>query len=441
MSATATRHKAVEDFQAIDSDVAIDDLSSSHVCPFCGSPTQVGSSCPRCALEDTAATRNATKLRAGPWYVLQARNPAAPGMNFATLKHLVTRGVVTRDSVVRGPTTNQFWRQASRVRGLSRELGVCHSCQEFVDAGEALCPHCNRPQTLPFDPDVLLDQPREVPPAAGQPERDIDTESEAGLEADAPRNAVAVRAERPEEPERSQFAVRPPHRRRVPVGDVLSPVELAKIFQVAIDPSQRPSTPQSRRGRALLAMSAVAIAVVSTGYVAVDRLRETPAPTRRPLVQIVDSGPAVRPAAFNVRLTPAVNLPEFITKPIVKFVPPPADVTIRPTVVAVAQPATPAATVSTGESAWSTPVAWAMSSSRKPSVDASTEEPSVVATLSPADDPTRLWSAALEAESRRDFPDAVRHYERIESLPDNLWPVGLKTRLDLARQEMALGTD
>ena len=41
--------------------------------------------CPRCTLADTPTTRNATKARIGPWYVLQARNPAAPGMKFETL--------------------------------------------------------------------------------------------------------------------------------------------------------------------------------------------------------------------------------------------------------------------------------------------------------------------------------------------------------------------
>src|SRR5689334_11976813 len=52
-----------------------------HVCPFCGSlnASPVGA-CPKCTMENTPATRKATKARIGPWYVLQTRNPAAPGM-------------------------------------------------------------------------------------------------------------------------------------------------------------------------------------------------------------------------------------------------------------------------------------------------------------------------------------------------------------------------
>lgn len=58
---------------------------------------------------------------------------------------------------------------------------------------------------------------------------------------------------------------------------------------------------------------------------------------------------------------------------------------------------------------------------------------------SPVDDARMLWLAALEAESHRDFTAAIQKYERIESLPDSQWPTGLKTRLQLARQELAGG--
>src|SRR5262245_37969597 len=51
-------------------------LATKHVCPFCGSQNAVlaGSNgtaaapCPRCTMEDTAATRQATKARIGPWH-------------------------------------------------------------------------------------------------------------------------------------------------------------------------------------------------------------------------------------------------------------------------------------------------------------------------------------------------------------------------------------
>ncbi|CAN5677196.1 hypothetical protein BH09PLA1_BH09PLA1_24080 [soil metagenome] len=108
-------------------------------------------------MEDTAATRQATKARIGPWYVLQARNPAAPGMKFSTLLALVGKGQVTPRSIVRGPTSHQLWRFAAHVRGLSREFGICYSCGESVEKVAAICPHCDRTQEPPADPDALLE--------------------------------------------------------------------------------------------------------------------------------------------------------------------------------------------------------------------------------------------------------------------------------------------
>src|SRR6476659_6575254 len=105
-----------------------------HVCPFCGLTREIteefdaSTPCPRCTLADTPTTRNATKARIGPWHVRQVRNPWAPGMRFETLLALVKRGQVTKDSIVRGPTTHQLWTRASEIKGLSREFGLCHSC-------------------------------------------------------------------------------------------------------------------------------------------------------------------------------------------------------------------------------------------------------------------------------------------------------------------------
>lgn len=108
-------------------------------------------------MEDTAATRQATKARIGPWYVLQTRNPAAPGMKFSTLLALVVKGQVTPKSVVRGPTTHQLWRFAAHVRGLSREFGICYSCGEALEKTATICPHCDRTQDAPADADALLE--------------------------------------------------------------------------------------------------------------------------------------------------------------------------------------------------------------------------------------------------------------------------------------------
>ena len=135
-----------------------DRLEGQQVCPFCGDLSD-GSQvvCPKCTMENTAAARKATKMRIGPWSVLQNRNPAAPGMKWETLLTFVRKGRVHAQSIVRGPTTHQLWRFAAHVKGLSREFGICYSCGGGIEQGANLCTHCNRLQEPPAHADTLLE--------------------------------------------------------------------------------------------------------------------------------------------------------------------------------------------------------------------------------------------------------------------------------------------
>jgi hypothetical protein len=131
---------------------------SRQVCPFCGWVDARGEGvCPQCGLEDTPGTRQATRSKVGPWFVLQSRNPASPGMNFATLLVLVAKGRVTPRSVVRGPTTHQLWRFAARVKGLARLFGICWGCGGDVNTSAKVCPNCKRLQEPPPNPDLLVE--------------------------------------------------------------------------------------------------------------------------------------------------------------------------------------------------------------------------------------------------------------------------------------------
>ncbi len=136
-----------------------------HVCPFCGaSRGDPADACPKCTMRDTPATRAATAERLGPWFVLQTRSPSAPGMRLDTLRLLAKKGHVTRRSVLRGPTTGQFWTFAERARGVAREFGLCHACGADVRPTADRCPRCNEDQRPPADPEALLAGP---PPANG----------------------------------------------------------------------------------------------------------------------------------------------------------------------------------------------------------------------------------------------------------------------------------
>src|SRR5688500_15377191 len=150
--------------------------ADAYVCPFCGlsedhasgSERSEGSPCPRCGMSDTPSTRKSTKARIGPWHVRQVRNPWAPGMKWETLISLIRRGQVTSSSIVRGPTTHQLWKRAAHVKGLSREFGLCYSCGESIETSATLCPHCNRLQEPPANPDVLLESREAGTPLAPQ---------------------------------------------------------------------------------------------------------------------------------------------------------------------------------------------------------------------------------------------------------------------------------
>jgi hypothetical protein len=154
------------------------------VCPFCGAISEKADGpCLRCKMENSAMTRQATRARVGPWYVMQSRNPSAPGMKCSTLLALIRKGQITPRSVIRGPTTYQLWRFAARVKGISREFGLCYSCGGEVQRTSTFCARCSRSQELPPNPDALLEHEnqaakalfREVkssrPPSPGSAER------------------------------------------------------------------------------------------------------------------------------------------------------------------------------------------------------------------------------------------------------------------------------
>ncbi|MGH7214221.1 MAG: hypothetical protein ACREIT_05615 [Tepidisphaeraceae bacterium] len=308
-------------------------LSGKKVCPFCGSisepaadttaavgiagitPTGPGA-CPRCRMEDTPATRQATRLRIGPWHVLQSRNPAAPGMKFDTLVSLVRRGKITPRSIVRGPTTHQMWRFAAKVKGISREWGLCYSCGNGVDTTTTLCPHCNRIQEPPIDPDVLLEpastitaatratapdeagMPTPTAPLAGpsdrrplvdleiatpvMPERETivgSTDLPAPATEPAPPDhemSEAFNLGKPEAPEtRPQMALvtavpAPAPDRARPTGQILSAADLATAFNLnttapgtsgASGNMAQPAAPRRKRpGRAIAALFLMGLA-------------------------------------------------------------------------------------------------------------------------------------------------------------------------------------
>lgn len=125
----------------------------------------------------------------GPWQLRDLTRPFAPGFSYETMKLLVSRGKVTSTSIVRGPTTRQFWTFAIDAPGVAVLLGRCHACRAHVAVGDAVCHDCGI---------VLGHQPQRQ--ILGLDEiRPIDQAIEITM---APARAPAIDAPAPEMPAR-----------------------------------------------------------------------------------------------------------------------------------------------------------------------------------------------------------------------------------------------
>jgi hypothetical protein len=78
----------------------------------------------------------------GPWFIRDEASPFRPGCSYETLCRLIRRGKVGRASIIRGPTTMQFWVVATKAPGVAHLLGECHSCHSRVAADERTCQEC-----------------------------------------------------------------------------------------------------------------------------------------------------------------------------------------------------------------------------------------------------------------------------------------------------------
>lgn len=78
-----------------------------------------------------------------------------PGFNEAILRQQITAGRITANTILRGPTTNQFWVNAADAPGVSRLMGTCHACHQPVEPTDTTCQFCKADMSLPDDVDAL----------------------------------------------------------------------------------------------------------------------------------------------------------------------------------------------------------------------------------------------------------------------------------------------
>lgn len=112
------------------------------VCPYCGELTSSSERCGACGGRFDPLSRQASQNEMGPWQIRSERMPFGPGCSYQRLCMLLDKGKVTADTILRGPSTHQFWMPARRVPGVAHRLGMCHSCGGPAGASDFSCSRC-----------------------------------------------------------------------------------------------------------------------------------------------------------------------------------------------------------------------------------------------------------------------------------------------------------
>lgn len=130
---------------------AATDPAPAVVCPYCGAVTPRAQTCASCGGLFEPLSIQATQNEMGPWFIRDQSNPFQPGCSLQTLRKLAQRGRITPETVIRGPTTRQFWSVARNVRGVAHLLGECQNCHGPAGADEYMCRSCGSVFEAPTD--------------------------------------------------------------------------------------------------------------------------------------------------------------------------------------------------------------------------------------------------------------------------------------------------
>lgn len=127
------------------------------LCPYCGhvSGAAGARSCERCRGLFEPLSRQASQNAMGPWFIRDEANPFLPGFSLATLRQLVRRGRIVPDTIIKGPSTRQFWSYARNVPGVAHLLGSCHICRAAARPTDVQCAGCGASFEVPDDRENL----------------------------------------------------------------------------------------------------------------------------------------------------------------------------------------------------------------------------------------------------------------------------------------------
>lgn len=144
--------------------------SRGTLCPYCGKVSGDPRRCDWCRGFFDPLSRQATQNAMGPWFIRDASSPFRPGCSFETLRELIARGKVLRDTILRGPATRQLWNFAARTPGVANLLGICHNCRVAVKPEAASCASCGASFAVGGDRQFLGLAPIHLLPGQAPPE-------------------------------------------------------------------------------------------------------------------------------------------------------------------------------------------------------------------------------------------------------------------------------
>lgn len=133
------------------------------LCPYCGSLSPHAKQCNICTGYFDLLSRQRSQNAMGPWFLRDIAKPFQPGCSYATLVRMAQRGRIKPETVLRGPSTRQFWSFARQTPGVAHLLGECHACHKPVMPTATSCANCKASfvvaddrQTLGLSPIHLL---------------------------------------------------------------------------------------------------------------------------------------------------------------------------------------------------------------------------------------------------------------------------------------------
>ncbi len=119
------------------------DVPMLSLCPYCGDWQKSADQCSTCGGVFDQLSQRATIIAMGPWFVRNKRFPYLPGCSLDVIRKQIAAKRIDASTIMRGPTTRQFWSVARNVPGISHLLGYCWSCGLAVKASDAKCESCD----------------------------------------------------------------------------------------------------------------------------------------------------------------------------------------------------------------------------------------------------------------------------------------------------------